>query len=78
MFIKLTITLSGCDDTNEEKHMVDPYFEGARTKIQELAKYFEMDEKLFMEMIWNSSNEMDIPEKSCEMIGSMAYSFGLI
>lgn len=63
---------------NEDKRIVDPYFEGARTKIQELAEYFQMDEKLFMEMIWNSANEMNVPEKSSELIGSMAYSFGLI
>ena len=64
---------------NEEHRMVDPYFEGARTKIQELAQYFEMDDKLLMEMIWNGANDMSgVSEKSSEMIGSMAYTFGLI
>lgn len=63
---------------NEDKTMIDPYFEGARTKIQELAQYFKMDEELFMELILNGANELEIPEESMELISGMAYSFGLI
>ena len=38
-----------------------------------------MDDKLLMEMIWNGANDMSgVSEKSSEMIGSMAYTFGLI
>jgi len=62
----------------EDKKMIDPYFEGARTKIQELAEYFQIDEKKFMEIIWNGANDNNISEESMELIGSMTYSYGLI
>lgn len=62
----------------EDKKMVDPYFEGARTKIQELAEYFKMDEKELILIIWNGANDNNISEESMELISSMVYSFGLI
>lgn len=63
---------------NEDKHMVDPYFEGARTKIKELAEYFEMDEKLFVEMIWNGYTDLVPNGDKYEKVGSMVYTYGLI
>lgn len=56
---------------NEDKKMVDPYFEGARTKIQELAKYLGIQDKVLMETIWYGHEEN-------EKVISLAYSFGLI
>jgi len=43
-----------------------------------LAEYFQIDEKKFMEIIWNGANDNNISEESMELIGSMTYSYGLI